>query len=47
MSDFDKKGLTKLKERAFVLGAAYQCGRDRFAYSNMFTLVLPVTCPRV
>lgn len=41
MSDINKEGLTKLKERAFILGAAYQCGRDRFAYSNLFTLVLP------
>ena len=41
MSDIDKEGLTKLKERAFILGAAYQYGRDRFAYSNIFTLVLP------
>ena len=41
MSDIDKEGLTKLKERAFILGVAYQYGRDRFAYSNIFTLVLP------
>ena len=41
MSDIEKEGLTKLKERAFILGAAYQYGRDRFAYSNLFTLVLP------
>ncbi len=41
MSDIDKEGLTKLKERAFILGAGYQYGRDRFAYSNIFTLVLP------
>ena len=41
MSDIDKEGLTKLKERAFILGVVYQFGRDRFAYSNIFTLVLP------
>ena len=41
MSEIDKEGLTKLKERSFILGAAYQYGRDRFAYSNLFTLVLP------
>ena len=41
MSEIDKEGLNKLKERAFILGTAYQSGRDRFDLSNMFTLVLP------
>jgi len=41
MNEIDQEGLTKLKERAFILGIAYQCGRDRFALSNMLTLVLP------
>jgi len=41
MSDINQDGLTKLKERAFILGTAYQLGRERFKYSNIFTLVLP------
>jgi hypothetical protein len=41
MNNIDREGLNRLKERSFILGAAYQFGRDRFAYSNMITLVLP------
>ena len=41
MSDIDKIGLAKLIEQASVLCIAYKFGRERFAYSNLFTLVLP------
>ena len=47
MSDIDKEGLNKLKERAFILGTAYQNGKDRFNLSNMFTLVLPAVLSSV
>jgi len=41
MSDINKIGLAKLKEQASILSLAYKFGRERFAYSNLFTLVLP------
>lgn len=41
MTNTYQDGLEKLKERAFVLGVAHQCARERFTYSNVFTLVLP------